>query len=269
MLLADGIVVGCIFHAAASPVGTPWRWTLAFGHHEDSTPTHRLRADARGGDGGVCEKLTAGAPGPRCYRSSGRVGRSLNKGREIKSCRKRLDAMSDEMTLALGAFVTEVGDVEYVMFETILAVAEEEPNDVHRAFYNKTFGPKVTMLEKRLEHSAFDEHRAGLDHLIQMLKKLTSQRNNIIHGETFHISRRSTKEQKALRVGFTRKNLQPWKHFKNFEGNAKNIFTSDQIGDVITNCIAIKTDLDLIRQKVIKKLTGRQPPYLSHNLEMD
>jgi hypothetical protein len=32
--------------------------------------------------------------------------------------------MSDEMKMivALGAFVTEVGDVEYVMFETILAV---------------------------------------------------------------------------------------------------------------------------------------------------
>jgi hypothetical protein len=189
--------------------------------------------------------------------------------REIKSCKKRLDAMSDEMTLALGAFVTEVGDVEYVMFETILAVAEEEPNEVHRAFYNETFGPKVAMLEKRLEHSAFDEHRASLDHLIQMLKKLTSQRNNIIHGETFYISRRSTNEEKAFRVGFTRKNLKPWKDFKNFEGNAENIFTSDQIGDVITDCIAIKTDLDLIRQKVIKKLTGYRPPYLTHVYEID
>jgi hypothetical protein len=77
--------------------------------------------------------------------------------------------------------VTEVGDVEYVMFETILAVAEEEPNDVHRAFYNKTFGPKVTMLEKRLEHSAFDEHRAGLDHLIQMLKKLTGMSRSMLN----------------------------------------------------------------------------------------
>ena len=26
--------------AAASPEGTPWLWTLAFGHHEDRTPTH-------------------------------------------------------------------------------------------------------------------------------------------------------------------------------------------------------------------------------------
>ncbi len=34
--------------------------------------------------------------------------------------------MSDEMILALGEFVTSVGDVEYVMFETILAVAEED-----------------------------------------------------------------------------------------------------------------------------------------------
>jgi hypothetical protein len=39
-VLADGAVVGRIFNAAASPVGTPWIWTLAFGHHEDRTPTH-------------------------------------------------------------------------------------------------------------------------------------------------------------------------------------------------------------------------------------
>jgi hypothetical protein len=39
-VLADGVVVGRIFNAAASPVGTPWMWTLAFGHHEDRTPTH-------------------------------------------------------------------------------------------------------------------------------------------------------------------------------------------------------------------------------------
>jgi hypothetical protein len=37
-VLADGAVGGRIFHAAASPVGSPWIWTLAFGHHEDRTP---------------------------------------------------------------------------------------------------------------------------------------------------------------------------------------------------------------------------------------
>jgi hypothetical protein len=30
-------------------------WTLAFGHHEDRTPTH---GDARGRDGGVCQEVT-------------------------------------------------------------------------------------------------------------------------------------------------------------------------------------------------------------------
>ena len=38
-VLADGAVVGRIMKAAAAPVG-PWMWTLAFGHHEDRTPTH-------------------------------------------------------------------------------------------------------------------------------------------------------------------------------------------------------------------------------------
>ena len=39
-VLADGVTVGRIFHAVASPVGSPWMWSLAFGHHEDRTPTH-------------------------------------------------------------------------------------------------------------------------------------------------------------------------------------------------------------------------------------
>jgi hypothetical protein len=39
-VLADGVVVGLIFKANAAPVGSPWMWTLAFGHHEDRTPTH-------------------------------------------------------------------------------------------------------------------------------------------------------------------------------------------------------------------------------------
>jgi hypothetical protein len=39
-VLANGAVVGRIFKAAASPVGSSWMWTLAFGHHEDRSPTH-------------------------------------------------------------------------------------------------------------------------------------------------------------------------------------------------------------------------------------
>jgi hypothetical protein len=39
-VVSDGVVVGRIFNAAASPVGTPWMWTLAFGHHENRMPTH-------------------------------------------------------------------------------------------------------------------------------------------------------------------------------------------------------------------------------------
>jgi hypothetical protein len=34
-VLADGVVVGRIILAAAAPVGQPWLWTLAFGHHEE------------------------------------------------------------------------------------------------------------------------------------------------------------------------------------------------------------------------------------------
>jgi hypothetical protein len=43
-VLADGAVVGRIFHATASPVGSPWLWTLAFGQHQDRSPTHGYEA---------------------------------------------------------------------------------------------------------------------------------------------------------------------------------------------------------------------------------
>jgi hypothetical protein len=39
-VLAEGAVVGRIFKANAAPAGAPWMWTLAFGQHEDRTPTH-------------------------------------------------------------------------------------------------------------------------------------------------------------------------------------------------------------------------------------
>jgi hypothetical protein len=43
-MVGDGAVVGRIFRANAVPVGSPWMWTLAFGHHEDRTPTHGYEA---------------------------------------------------------------------------------------------------------------------------------------------------------------------------------------------------------------------------------
>jgi hypothetical protein len=43
-VLADGDVVGRIFKVHAAPVGTPWMWTLAFGHHEHRWPTHGYEA---------------------------------------------------------------------------------------------------------------------------------------------------------------------------------------------------------------------------------
>ena len=46
-VLADCAVVGRIFKANAAPVGSPWMWTLAFGHYEDRTPTHGYEAHAK------------------------------------------------------------------------------------------------------------------------------------------------------------------------------------------------------------------------------
>ena len=43
-VLAGGEVVGRIFKANAAPGGSPWMWTLTFGHYEDRTPTHGYAA---------------------------------------------------------------------------------------------------------------------------------------------------------------------------------------------------------------------------------
>jgi hypothetical protein len=37
---ADGMIIGRIFKATRFPNGMPWQWSLAYGHHEDHTPTH-------------------------------------------------------------------------------------------------------------------------------------------------------------------------------------------------------------------------------------
>ena len=36
----DGMVIGRIFKAMRLPNGMPWQWTLAYGQHEDRSPTH-------------------------------------------------------------------------------------------------------------------------------------------------------------------------------------------------------------------------------------
>jgi hypothetical protein len=43
-VLADGVVVGRIMKAAAKPADASWLWTLAYGRHEDRTPTHGYEA---------------------------------------------------------------------------------------------------------------------------------------------------------------------------------------------------------------------------------
>jgi len=46
-VLKDGAVVGRIFKVNAAPVGSPWMWTLAFGHHEIAAPPMAMQRAAR------------------------------------------------------------------------------------------------------------------------------------------------------------------------------------------------------------------------------
>ena len=49
-----------IMKAAAAPVGTPWMWTPAFGHHHDRTPTHGYEATRDAAMAACREELAEG-----------------------------------------------------------------------------------------------------------------------------------------------------------------------------------------------------------------
>ena len=59
-VLADGAVVGRILKVHAAPVGTPWMWTLAFGHHGDRTPTHGYEATRQAAMAAFAKSLAKG-----------------------------------------------------------------------------------------------------------------------------------------------------------------------------------------------------------------
>jgi len=63
-VLCDGAIVGRIFKVHAAPEGSPWMWTLAFGHYEDRTPTHGYAAtrEGRGEDRGMLTKAASSGP---------------------------------------------------------------------------------------------------------------------------------------------------------------------------------------------------------------
>jgi hypothetical protein len=48
-VLADGVVVGRSMKAAAKPADASWLWTLAYGQHEDHSPTHGYEATREAG----------------------------------------------------------------------------------------------------------------------------------------------------------------------------------------------------------------------------
>jgi hypothetical protein len=59
-VLANGEVVGRIFKVNAAPVGSPWMWTLAFGYHDDRTPTHGYEPTREAAMQALREELAAG-----------------------------------------------------------------------------------------------------------------------------------------------------------------------------------------------------------------
>src|SRR3989442_13098847 len=87
-VLCEGEVVGRIIKAAAAPVGQPWLWTLAYGYHEDRTPTHGYEPTREAAMG---RSLRAG-DGDRPRRAWAR----RNSRRRAGSCQRKRPALSFE-----------------------------------------------------------------------------------------------------------------------------------------------------------------------------
>ena len=66
-VLADGVVVGRIMKAAAKPADASWLWTLAYGQHEDRTPTHGYEATPPQRSKSVLGDEIAGRAGKRAF----------------------------------------------------------------------------------------------------------------------------------------------------------------------------------------------------------
>jgi hypothetical protein len=64
-VLAGGVVVGRIMKAAAAPVGQPWLWTLASGHHEDRSPIYGYAATREAAMAAFAKELAAGIGGAK------------------------------------------------------------------------------------------------------------------------------------------------------------------------------------------------------------
>ncbi len=59
-VLADGTVVGRFMMFADTPAGKPWMWSLAYGQHEDRTPTHGYEPTREVRHAGIREELEQG-----------------------------------------------------------------------------------------------------------------------------------------------------------------------------------------------------------------
>ena len=63
-VLANGVVVGRMFKANASPVGSPWMWTFIFPHHEGRSPTHGYAATREAAMGAFAKSWREKCPFP-------------------------------------------------------------------------------------------------------------------------------------------------------------------------------------------------------------
>ena len=65
-VICQGAVVGQVSLSPGAPADKPWMWTLAYGHHEDRSPTHGYEGTRQAAMAAFAKKLAAAIGPPRC-----------------------------------------------------------------------------------------------------------------------------------------------------------------------------------------------------------
>jgi hypothetical protein len=171
--------------AAAAPVGAPWLWTLAFGHHKDRTPTHgyaatreaAMAAFAKSAAGvGIWSSSKCGSP-RRLLRRNVREHKMPNSNTiiPITDEQAKLGQKALEVLQGVGGFLREIlgtvpedlvgylgGDLLKVRrAENLVRIVEEARERLTARGMNTTEPPSISLLLPILVASA-DESRDEL-----------------------------------------------------------------------------------------------------------
>jgi hypothetical protein len=149
------------------------------------------------------------------------------------------------MHRALGEFLTECGQVEFLMIVLANHISEAGIEAIF-ADLSGAFGPKIVAFKKWCDFSGVSKgSKPVLDRVYKKLDELLPLRNFLVHGETRE-GVLGGKAKQPYRVGIIRKDLDYLDQFDRGEHGA-NVFDLEQVRAATRLCREIAKDLHALR----------------------